>query len=213
MTAKFVLILTCVPALALAAATDPPPMPTTPAAVEDVLYARTFELANATKFIGSPERPTFTEGTILVLKVDPAYVQPRQIAMPVLYAGDHTALRINQGHESGFVIAIVPAAIDLAKEPIWFGTPDFPHVVNRAMVRAERRLAEQAGIQPFEKNTVDAATKRGGDNLHAPTMRDLLRTEVADLILEYSPQESQLAEDFRVPVVTKKKSRKKNTED
>lgn len=200
------MILACLLTAASAIAAEAPPVPSTPAAVDDVLYARTFELSNEFKFIWSRERPTVTRGTLLVLKVDPALVQPRQIAMPVLYVGDHTAQRINQGDKSGRVIAIVPGEVDLARDPVWFGTPDFPHLVNAGMAKAERTLAEQAGIKPFAQEKVDAAKTRGGSVLRAANLRDVLRTEIADLILEFSPQEAQLAEDFRVPVLSRKKS-------
>jgi hypothetical protein len=68
------------------------------------------------------------------------------------------------------------------------------------MVKAERSLADAAGIQPFSRETIASARATGGDALNVADMDALLRTEVAELILAHSPQDSHLAEAFRVPV-------------
>jgi hypothetical protein len=214
-TMKTQLILIGIGLLSIGAvvSAEPPPIPFTPAAVEEVVYARSFETANAFKFIWSKDRPTGNTGTLLVLKVNPDLVLPRQVAMPVLYVGEQTAQRINHGHESGYVIAIVPGDVDLAKSPVWFGTPDFPHQVDAGMARAERQLAAQAGIKPFPAEAVNAARARGGDRLNIVDMKALLRTEVAELILQYAPQESHLADGFRIPVLSREKASGKDSED
>jgi hypothetical protein len=183
----------------------PPEMPKTPAAVDDLVYARPFTLETGFKYIWSKERPNVTDGTLLVLKVDKALVVPRSIATPVLYVGDQPAQRVNQGHESGHVIAVVPGEVDLTKVPIWFGSPGFPFDTDAATARAERARAEEAGIEPFAEKRVTAARGKGGAPIRKPDMSALLRDELAELILEYCPGEKKLADDFRVPVVTKQK--------
>lgn len=177
------------------------PIPPTPARVEDVVYARGFTLEQGYRYIRSQERPWVTGGTLLVLKVDPALVVPREIAMPVLYVGDQPVERLNRGNESGYLIVVVPGSVDLTRTPIWFGSPDMPHNVNTAGAQAQRLLAEQAGIRPFSGERIKAALAEGGPPIHAVDMRSLLREEVAELILKYSPQEKQLAKEFRVPEV------------
>jgi len=179
----------------------PPHIPTTPAPVEDIVYARPFTLEQGYRYIFSKERPWVTEGTLLVLKVNKDFVYPREIAMPVLYVGNQPAERLNRGHESGHVIVIVPGRVDLPNTPIWFGAPNFPHMVDAATANAQRELAENAGIKPFSQERVNAALAEGGKRIRAADQRTLLRDVVSELILRYSPQEKQLASDYRVPVV------------
>jgi hypothetical protein len=179
----------------------PPPIPTTPAAVEDIVYARPFTLEQGYRYIFSKERPWVTEGTLLVLKVNKDFVYPREIAMPVLYVGNQPAERLNRGHESGHMIVIVPGKVDLSRTPIWFGAPNFPHEVDAATANAQRELAENAGIKPFSQERVNAALAEGGKRIRAADQRTLLRDVGSELILRYSPQEKQLASDYRVPVV------------
>jgi hypothetical protein len=192
----------------LAWAEGPPAIPATPAAVDGLVYARTFTLDNGYTFTWSKAQPTVTTGTLLVLRVNPDLVFPRQVAEPVLYVGDSPAQRVNSGYESGYVVAIVPGEVDLTKAPIWFGTPDLPERVDATIVKAERRLANAAGIHPFAAEQVASATATGGDRLAVSSLEELLRTEVAELILAHSPQESNLADEFRVPVTAPKKASK-----
>jgi hypothetical protein len=147
----------------------PPETPKTPAAAADILYARSFTLERGFKYIWSKERPKVTTGTLLVLEVDPALVVPRSIATPVLYVGDQPAQRVNHGHESGRVIAIVPGEVELTKAPIWFGAPGFPFLTDAATARSERVLAENAGIAPFTEKKVSVARGRGGSRSRKST--------------------------------------------
>ena len=192
-------------ALAAVAVAGMPPVPPTPAGVSDVVYARPFQLENGFAYAWNKERPTVTSGTLLVVKVsDKNLVLPRQVAEPVLYVGNTTAQRINSGHESGYVVALVPGEVDLAKASIYFGTPELPERVTNAMAGQERQNAATAGIGPVSAKSLNAAQKRGGSAMKVKDLSTLLRTEVADLILEYSPQEKELADGFRVPVVQRK---------
>jgi hypothetical protein len=186
-----------------AAADKPPAIPATPAAVDDLVYARSFTLEKGYRFTWSKERPLLTSGTLLVLQVDPALVFPRQEAEPVLYAGNQTAERVNCGHKSGHVIAIVPGDVHLAKTPIWFGTPGFPERVDANTVQAERASADEAKIEPFSAEQVQAARAEGGEPVRVADVEGLLRDYVAPLILEYSPDEKRLADAFRVPITRK----------
>jgi hypothetical protein len=189
--------------LASVALAGPPAIPATPAPVEQIVYARPFTLEEGYKFTWSQEQPNVTSGVLLVLKVDQALVYPRQEPMPVLYAGDRTAERINQGHKCGYAIALVPGEVDLAKAPIWFGTPALPEKIDAAAATTERSLADQAGIKPFPDEAVKAALAKGGEPLSTANRTTLLRDEVASLILEYCPDEKYLADAFRVPVLSR----------
>ncbi len=184
----------------LAEAADAPPdikKLVTPAAVADVVYISPFTLKVGYNHDWRQERPFINSGTLVAFKVNPDYVYPRNAAEPVLYAGSQTAQRLNYGHESGFVIAIIPGEIDLAREPVWFGGRQLPEWVNADTIKTERARAEQAGIRPFDAEKVASVTR---EPLEASDLSDLLREHVAELLLKYSPQEKALAETWRLPV-------------
>lgn len=169
----------------------------TPAAVADVVNIQPFTLEQGYSFDWSQERPFIKSGTLVVFKVNPDYVYPRNAAEPVLYAGHQTAQRLNQGQESGYVIAIIPGEIDLAREPVWFGSPELPERVNAETIQMERARAEKAGIKPFEAARVQSVTR---ERLGASDLAELLREPVAELVMKYSPQEKALVETWRLPV-------------
>lgn len=195
-------ILTSVCLLAaVSASLGGPPVPPTPAGVDEVVYARPFALNDGFRFDWCKEPFQVSKGTILVLKVNPQLVVPRQTEEPVLYVDNQTAMRLNKGNESGYVIAIVPSEVDLTKDLIWFGTPGLPERVDAATIKAERAMAEKAGIKPLAPEKAQAARDKGGARLNAADMSTLLRTTLAELVEQYSPQEKALAESWRVPVV------------
>lgn len=172
-------------------------VPKTPSAVIDLVFVRTFTLAKGYTYDWSKDRPIVRSGTLVVLKVDPDLVLPRDSAEPVLYAGNQTAQRLNHGHESGHVIAIIPGEVDLTQVPIWFGSPDLPERVSAQTIRSERALADAAKIRPFAAKKVQGVTQR---RLQASDLSALLRDHVSNLVLKYSPQEKNLAEKWRLPV-------------
>ena len=196
---KTLVSISAVLMVAAVALADVPAIPATPAAVDDIVYARPFTLEQGYKFEWRKDGQVFTEGTILILKVNPDLVFPRQIAEPVLYVGDTTAERVNSGNGSGHVVAIVPGKVDLKKAPIWFGTPDLPERVDAATIKAERAAAEKAGIKPFAKEQVAAAQSAGGKTRLTVADRYELRRDAAHLILEYAADETELAEGLLVP--------------
>lgn len=180
----------------------PPAVPATPAPVQDIVYARPFTLEQGEEHTWRAEKPEITSGYILVLKVNPDLVYPRQVAQPVLYVGDQTAQRLNVGYESGHVIALVPAAIegeaklDLTKAPIWFGTPELPERVDADRIRQEKALALNVGIKPFDAEKIEDLLAKSGDVLAEPDLARIL-DDVADLIDRYSPQEAEVAVAYR----------------
>jgi hypothetical protein len=180
-----------------------PPVAKTPAAVTDVVYARPFTLNDGFRYDWCNEPFQATQGTILVIKVDPVLVIPRQIEEPVLYVGNHTAMRLNQGNQSGYVVAVVPADVDLTKDLVWFGTPALPGRVNAARIHAEHQLAEKAGLKTLSPEKAKAATDNGGSRVQAQDMSALLRDVIGGLVEKYSPQEKSLAETWRLPVAGK----------
>ena len=173
------------------------PLPSTPAAIKDILFVRPFTLQTPYRNEWSKERAMVSAGVLVVLEVDPALVVPRNSLEPVLYAGDVVVQRLNHGDRSGRVIGIIPGNIDLATAPIWFGSPQLPDRVNEAVVRSERARAEKAGVRPL-----GAAKIAGIQRQPVATATDLaalLRDVAAPLVDQYSPQEKQLADSWRLP--------------
>jgi len=188
--------------LAQTAAQNPPARPDTPAPVAQLVSARPFQLSQPSHHLWRAERPAFSSGYLIVLKVDPALVFPRQTAEPVLYVGNQTAERVNLGQDSGHVVAIVPAVIDdpehpdyldLQKALIWFGTPELPERVDAATIRRERALALRSGLKPLPPAQVAEALRNGGPALSAHNKQSLYGP-AADLIRKFSPQETELAD-------------------
>ncbi len=173
-----------------------PPMPATPAPVNDLVYARPFKLGASFKHTWSKEQPAYTEGWLLVLRADPALIFPRQTGMPVLFVGDVPAQVLNNGHESGHVIALVPGTFNLKQVPIWFGTPGLPGEVTNTQAARERAAATNAGIRPLDAARVEAALRKGGHRIEVADYDKLgpVLTKVAE---EFTPNETALLAQFK----------------
>jgi hypothetical protein len=168
----------------------------TPAAAIDILEIQPFRLKEGYRYDWLQSRPLVSDGLLVVLKVNPSLVVPRNAAEPVLYAGDRTVQRLNQGDRSGFVIGIIPGAIDLTVEPIWFGRPELPERVTPEVIKAQRSLADSAGIKPFGADKIKSVLR---DPIDAEDLAALLRGPAADLVLKYAPDEKDLADTWRLP--------------
>jgi len=166
-----------------------PPVPATPAGVKDVVYVAPFVLQQGYVSDWRLERPVVARGHLVVLRVAPDLVYPRQAAEPVLYAGEQTVERLNVGYPSGYVVAIVPGTADLARVPIWFGTPRLPESVDAGTVRAERSRAEAAGIAAVPPGRIRSALRK---TLELADKSALLR-EAGALVELYAPDESERA--------------------
>lgn len=168
-----------------------------PFAVSEIVAVHPFTLREAYQYDWSADRRIVQSGLIIVLKADSQFLMPRDGLEPVLYAGDRTVQRLNHGAGSGHLIAIIPGEIDLADAPIWFGRPELPERVSKEMVRSERSLADKAGIKPFTAQKVRSVTR---PRIEAADLAALLRDRVADLVIQYAPDERRLAETWRLPV-------------
>lgn len=185
-----------------ACTTAAPPVPATPASVQDILYTRPFTLDQGYTFDLRNERPTVFSGQIVVLQVDPALVFPRDAGQPVLYVGDTPAEPLNIGYHSGRVIAVVPDVRgpdgkarrqDLTTTPIWFGGSDTTEGIDAAIITAEKARANAAGIKPMGGAKASAARVAGGAELKAADRYPLLEL-ASDLIRRYAPDEIDRAD-------------------
>lgn len=167
-----------------------------PQPVIDVVRIQPFRLRQSFQYDWRRERPDVQSGLLVVFKVDPDLVMPRNMLEPVLYAGNQTVQRLNHGNESGFVIGIIPEQIDLSQEPIWFGTPALPERIDSEMIAAERTRAERLGISALESVDIQTRTR---DPIIVPDLTTLLREQAAEFLLEFSPQEKRLADAWRLP--------------
>ena len=170
----------------------------TPAAVKGILAARRFTLGTPFPYTWTKEHVMVSSGTLVVLEVDPALVVPRDTLEPVLYAGNVPVMRLNHGHKSGRVVGIIPGNVDLATTPIWFGAPELPGRITTAMAEAERSRAEKVGaLRTFGRSPIVGLDQSAATSEDLAT---LLRTVAADLVPTYSPQEKDLADQWRLPV-------------
>ena len=169
-------LLVAAVAVALAGpAVATPPLPETPAPVRGLLYARPFTLETPFRYDWSAEHPEVRSGLVLVLEADPALLRPRETQEPVLFVGSLPAQRTSRGFESGRVVVLVPGPVDLAADPIWFGTPGLPEQVDAAAARAERGLAARAAIGPPGRRAADAALATGGEPARFASKTELLQ--------------------------------------
>src|SRR5688572_10973956 len=76
--------------------------------VRGLVVARPFTLERPALHVWRAEATTYDAGYLVVLEVDPQFVEPRQTEEPVLYAGAETVERMNHGDRSGRVVGIVP---------------------------------------------------------------------------------------------------------
>jgi hypothetical protein len=184
-----------------------------PVGVRRVLLARPFRVDEPWADTWRAERPAVAGGWMLVLEVDPELVRPRQVAMPVLYAGRTTAARVNVGHESGRLVVLVPDAIGddgrpvtrLEDLPIWFGDADLPERITAERAADARRRADAAGITPRPAAELAAAADRGrrGATLDAAGVarhpdRLAVMLEAMRLVKRYAPDEAELADGWLV---------------
>ncbi|MBW2263975.1 MAG: hypothetical protein JRG91_18595 [Deltaproteobacteria bacterium] len=135
-------------------------------AVDGLLHAQRFTLEEPHEYKWMKDHPAITEGTLVVIEVNPECARPRQAAMPVLYAGDVPVEIAVDGYPSGRLVAFIPGHVDLTKTPLFYGAPDLPERVDAERGSAELTAAIKVGINPFPTKVVTAAQDKGGSALH-----------------------------------------------
>lgn len=174
--------------------------------VRGLVLARPFTLERPAVHVWRAEAESYDAGYLVVLDVDPSFVEPRQTEEPVLQAGHETVERVNHGERSGRVVGIVPCvrdaagrpALDLAATAFFFGPERLPEQVTSEDARRAFQRAVASGARPFSPDEVAAALARGGDVL-AVESRDELDPITGVLVLEHSPEERDLGTGLMAP--------------
>lgn len=185
-------------------------MPALPAAPADfpvqLVSAQAFTLDQPYTHWYRAEMPMVDAGMLLVLKVDEVeLLHPRQIAQPVLQVGAETAEPLNIGHLSGYVIALLPAPrlddgvvdLDLSTTPIFYGEASLAEELDGSNLQARLQDAIARGAQAPSMDVLKQAT---GESLHFANDH-ALRLWAADMIATWSPQEKDLVDGMRVPLL------------
>jgi len=178
----------------------PPTIPDNPAVELPVqlVFAQSFELADAATHTWRAEQSSYTTGVLVVLEAEAAFLAPRQTAEPVLFVGNQTVERVNTGYPSGQLVGIVPGMTleELADAPIFFGQPALPESVDAAHIQAELDAAVTSGLTGVGAERVAAAT--AADPIGALDLGDL-HFQASFLIEKYSPGEVDLISGLRAP--------------
>ncbi|HMB52762.1 MAG TPA: hypothetical protein VKU40_05565 [Thermoanaerobaculia bacterium] len=168
-----------------------------PAPVAEVLYVRPVTLARGHLFTWAPEPRVVETATLVVVRVDPDLMRPTNAPEPILYAGSRTVEKLNTGHPSGHVIALVPGEFDPAVEPLWVGRPGLPARATPEAIESERA----AGGERLRTLATARQAEVARPPLEAPDMASLLRGEIAELVLRFAPEEDHLVRKWRLPEV------------
>lgn len=118
-------------------------------AVRAVKAAVPFTLTTPYAYDWSAERAEVKAGTILVLDVDPAWLEPSNVRQAVLYVGALPAEKLNTGYPEGRLVVIVPSSVNVATAPIYFGGYELPERVDTAAGAATLTTALARGIKPL----------------------------------------------------------------
>ena len=164
----------------------------------ELLHAQRFHVAEAFQHVWRAEKPFYEDGWLLVLGCDPAALTVQQVRQPVLYVGEQTADRVNFGDESGRVVVIVPGDLDLAESPIFFGGVGLPEEVTHEQIASEVAAARRSGVAPHTAETIAAVLVDGVLDCENDYQ---LRLRAIDLVEQHSPQERDLIEGWRAPLV------------
>lgn len=178
-----------------------PPVPATPLAVAEVLSIRPFVLERGYEHLFSADRPLVDAGFLVVLRVAPDAVYPRQVAAPILMAGERTLEPLNVGYPSGVVVAILPAprgpkgepAIDWSTTAFHIAAPGLPEAVDARAAAERSAAAAKAGIAPLAETARTRALRQGGSMLRLAD-REALDREAGTLVRRHAPDEAERAD-------------------
>lgn len=133
--------------------------------VHAIISAQTFKLEQSYRYDWSAEHPTVTEGLLLRLDVDPAWLIPSDTRQAVLYAGSTPVERLNTGWPSGELWVIVPGP-PAGELLLYFGGYELPERVTAEQGRASEAEARSRGLRPLEVPASSTLRVRGQGDLY-----------------------------------------------
>jgi hypothetical protein len=182
---------------ALAVAQDQPATAIPGGAAVKLVLARPFTLAEPAPYFWQKEHPAYDAGWLVVLKVPPEMSRPRQVEVPVLYAGSVPAELLNVGYPAGVLVVLVPGSVDLEHTPFYYGPQTLPERVDAAYGAQVLAAASAKGIAPRPTSEWTEARKKGGAVVSLGDRGDVDH-QAADLIDAYAPSEHERAETYRL---------------
>ena len=102
-------------------------------------------------------------------------------------------MALNRANRAG--VGMIAGNLDLASAPLWFSLPS--RSADEPPGDGSRALAGPAGLRPLPRDTLRRVTRPPAA---AESLSSVLRREVADLVLRFSPAEKDIAEAWRRPV-------------
>lgn len=165
--------------------------------VSGLVLVRPFTLEQPEPFLWVKEQPSYDAGWLVVVRVDPELIRPRQVGVPVLYAGNTPIELLNDGYPSGISIGLVPESVNLEHAPIFFGPTTLPERVDGTYGSQVLAAAKARGFTAPSATEWAAARKAGGSPVRVDDRGDL-QHQAADLIDAYAPSEHERAERYRL---------------
>lgn len=179
---------------AVPAEDGPPALPAGPVlAGAQLISATPFVLQVPATHVWQAGQPVYSSGLVLVLTVaERDLLARRQLAEPVLYVGAVPAERVNDGHLSGHLVAIVPSLRAGQQAHLFLGEPALPEQVTESEGAMQLARAVAAGLAPASLGST------GDTVLTFPDHGDLL-SWCATLVAAYAPDEQDLAIGLLAP--------------
>jgi hypothetical protein len=183
------------------------PIPVGPSAepsdVIGVLYAQSFTLDEPYTYTWREDQPAITSGWVLVVEVTRELTWLKDTWNPVLYVGRYPAEIAGFDTELGRFVVIVPGDVDLARDPIFFGSVELPGEVSPERAEQEMQAALAAGFRPMTAEARRLLEAAGGDSVRLSEPYYLFAGPVADAIEAFAPADQGRAEGYRAPLLTK----------
>jgi hypothetical protein len=180
-----------------------PPIEVGPSASPDdvtgVLFVQPFTLDQACTYDWRADQPAMTSGWILAVGVTPELAEQKDTWNPVLYVGRYPADIVATDPQLGRMVVIVPGDVDLAHDPVFFGSLELPDQVTAERAGEEMQAALAAGFQPM---TAEALRLASAESVQVADAWHLYAGPVADAIDSWAPAARGIAESFRVPLVS-----------
>jgi hypothetical protein len=139
--------------------------------VRGVLHAQAFEVDQPFVFDFVAEQPMISKGTLVVVRVDPAFAMQRQGLNPVLYAGAHpvqiaTVAQVPDASGTSLaaacIVGLTHPNTDLDTTPFFFGTPVLPERITQQRGALELEAARAAGFVPVPVDELAKVRQESG---------------------------------------------------